>query len=70
MRPPDSDPAKKSWSRPYRFSGVPEYVPLYCPRCGEHEFDVLFGSNNQGMCKDCRAISHMLSQRKHRGAPL
>lgn len=62
---PTSDPGAKRWSSDYKYHGYPRWVPSHCPRCGEHTHDVPFGRPNQGMCPDCRAISHVLSQRKY-----
>lgn len=64
---PQSQPSSKPWSTPYRFEGWPITVPCYCPRCGEHQGSVPFGRPHIGMCRDCKAISHLLSQRKYRG---
>lgn len=64
---PNSDPSKKDWSHPWRFDGYPEYVPVYCTRCGDYMYDQEFGAGMSGkMCDDCKAISKLFSQRKYR----
>lgn len=65
----DAAPENKSWAARYRFEGWPEWVPVYCTRCGDHMYDQKVNVGMSGkMCDDCKAISHMFSQRKYRAS--